>query len=221
YPGQGLQKFIESYCRPLQGKINFSEKVKHIDARRKKVVTSRGTYGYDNLISTMPLKELLGMISPTPPFPRQRLKNISTLVVNAVLARRQRRFHWLYLPEKKFSFYRVGYYPVGLAVSVYLEKTVAGAGPIDEASVAREMTFTLLKTGMISRPGDILFHDLKKIPVSYVVFDRNWPRLVPAILSYLHRLDIFSIGRYGSWNYSSMADDIQLALETAGHIRQK
>ena len=221
YPGQALQKFIESYCRPLKDKINFSERVTHIDARRKKVVTSRGIYGYDNLVSTMSLKELLGMISPTPSFPRQQLKNISTLVVNAVLARRQRRFHWLYLPEKKFSFYRVGYYPVGQAVSVYLEKTVAVAAPIDEAGVCREMTSTLLKTGMISRPGEILFHDLKKIPVSYVVFDRNWPRLVPAILSYLRRLDIYSIGRYGSWNYSSMADDIQLALETAGQIRQK
>jgi len=221
YPGQALQKFIESYCRPLQDKINFSEKVTHIDVRRKKLVTSRGTYDYDNLVSTMPLKELLGMISPPPPFPRQQLKNISTLVVNAVLARRQRRFHWLYLPEKDFSFYRVGYYPGRQAVSVYLEKTVAFAGPIDESSVCREMTSTLLRTGMVSRPGEILFHDLKKIPVSYVVFDRNWPRLVPAILSYLRRLDIYSIGRYGSWNYSSMADDIQSAMETAGQIRQK
>jgi protoporphyrinogen oxidase len=221
YPTQSLQKFIENYSRPVQDKINFSEEVTHIDARQKKLVTTRATYGYDNLINTMPLKELLGMISPAPPFPRQELQNISTLVVNAVLARRRRRFHWLYLPEKEFSFYRVGYYPGGQAVSVYLEKTIAAAGPVDESTVIREMVLTLLKTGMVSRPGEILFHDLKKIPVSYVVFDRNWPRLVPAILSYLRRQGIYSIGRYGSWNYSSMADDIQMALETAGQIRQK
>ena len=221
YPGQSLQKFIESYCRPVQDKISFSEKVTRIDPRGKKLVTSRGTYHYDSLVSTMPLKELLGMISPPPPFPSQGLKNISTLVVNAVLARRRRRFHWLYLPEKDFSFYRAGYYPRGQAVSVYLEKTVTAAGPIDEACVFREMKLALLRTGMIARPGEILFYDLKKIPVSYVVFDRNWPQLVPAILSYLRRLDIYSIGRYGSWNYSSMADDIQMAQITAAEIRTK
>ena len=71
---------------------------------------------------------------------------------------------------------------------------------------------------MIERESEILFHDLKKIPVSYVVFDRNWPRLVPAILAHLRRLGIHSIGRYGSWNYSSMADDIRMALATAGSI---
>ena len=56
------------------------------------------------------------------------------------------------------------------------------------------------------------------IPVSYVVFDRNWPRLVPEILAYLRRQRIFSIGRYGSWNYGSMADDIRMARETAASL---
>ena len=56
------------------------------------------------------------------------------------------------------------------------------------------------------------------IPVSYVVFDRHWPRLVPEILDHLRRQRIFSIGRYGSWNYSSMADDIHMARETAAAI---
>jgi len=221
YPSSSLQGFIESYSRPVRDRINFSETVRHINARRKTVVTDRGSYGYDNLVSTMPLKELLGMISPEPPFQRKHLKNISTLVVNAVLARRRRRFHWLYLPEKDFPFYRAGYYPGGQAISVYLEKTVPATGGHDRAALFREMASTLIRTGMILRPGEILFHDAKKIPVSYVLFDRNWPRLVPAILSYLRRQNIYSIGRYGSWNYSSMADDIQMARETAKEIGRK
>jgi protoporphyrinogen oxidase len=221
YPAQSLQKFIESYSRSLLEKIHFSEKVTGIDVRRKKLFSSRGAYHYDSLISTLPLKELLGMISPPPPFPARGLRNISTLVVNAVLARRRRRFHWLYLPEREFSFYRAGYYPGGQAVSVYLEKTIAADGPFAGSALFNEIKLALLRIGMIARPDEILFYDLKKIPVSYVVFDRNWPKLVPAILSYLRRRDIYSIGRYGSWNYSSMADDIQMAQKTAAGIRAK
>jgi hypothetical protein len=72
---------------------------------------------------------------------------------------------------------------------------------------------------MIADRSEIRFSDLKKIAVSYVVFDRDWPRLVPPALEFLRRQRIFSIGRYGSWNYSSMADDIQDALDTAAVIR--
>ena len=220
YPVKSLQGFIDSYCRPLLGRIHFSEKVIRIEPKKRMVHTTGGAYGYENLISTMPLKELLGILSPPLPFPGQQLQNISTLVINAVLSRRRRRFHWLYLPEKHFPFYRVGYYPSAGTVSVYLEKTIAARAALDGPRLSQEMKFTLLQAGMISRESEVLFHDLKKIPVSYVIFDRNWPRFVPEVLASLRRQRIFSIGRYGSWNYSSMADDIQMARETAQWINR-
>ncbi|MBN2346537.1 MAG: FAD-dependent oxidoreductase [Candidatus Aminicenantes bacterium] len=218
YPDPSLQDFIDRYSRPLAGHIRFSERVIRVETRGKKVYTTGGKYRYENLISTIPLKELLGLLSPAPDFPRRQLQHISTLVVNAVLARRRRRFHWLYLPEKRFPFYRVGYYPGAGPARAYLEKTVLSAALQDGRRLMEGAAFTLRRTGMIAEKGEILFLDARIIPVSYVVFDRNWPRLVPAIHEHLCRQRIFSIGRYGSWNYSSMADDIRMALETAAHI---
>jgi len=220
YPAQAAPGFMEKYSRPVLDKIRFREKVIRVEPRQKKLFTTAGAYRYENLISTMPLKELLGIIAPPPPFPRRQLQNISTLVINAVLSRRRRRFHWLYLPEKRFPFYRVGYYPGSGTVAVYLERTIDGEAALDGPQLFRDMAFTLSQVGMVDRESEILFHDLKTIPVSYVVFDRNWPRLVPAILDYLLGLGIHSIGRYGSWNYSSMADDIQMARETAARINR-
>jgi len=218
YPSGSLQEFIEAYSRPLASRLRFNEKVVRIEPRLKRVTTSAGSYHYENLISTLPLRELLGMIDPPPPFPRRQLRHLSTLVVNAVLARRRRRFHWLYLPEKRFPFYRAGYYPGAEAVTVYLEKTIATASRPAPRELFQETVFTLRQTGMIARASEILFHDPDVIPVSYVVFDRNWPRLVPEILATLRRQRIFSIGRYGSWNYGSMADDILMARETAASL---
>lgn len=215
YPSGSLQSFIDDYARPMEERIRCREEVIAIEATRKRVITRTGSYRYDSLISTMPLKQLLGIMTPPPPFPRQRLRHLSTLVVNAVLARRRRRFHWLYLPETRFPFYRVGYYPAAGTVAVYLEKTVAADSPLDSSQARREALFTLRRTGMIAGAEELLFLDLKRVPVSYVVFDRYWPGLVPAALAYLRRQDIHSIGRYGSWNYTSMADDIRLARETA------
>jgi len=166
----------------------------------------------------MPLKEFLSILEPLAPFPWQQLQHLSTLVVNVVLARRRRHFHWLYLPETDTPFYRVGYYPVGKLTTVYLERTVAANERIDSQEIYRDMVQALRKTGMINGPREILFHDLIKIPVSYIVFDKQWPNLVPPALDFLRQQRIFSIGRYGSWNYSSMADDIQMAWDTAAMI---
>jgi protoporphyrinogen oxidase len=219
YPVGSLQGFIDAYSRPLLGRIRFNEEVLRVDTRRRTVSTGAGEYRYENLISTMPLKELLRVLSPPPPFPREKLRHISTLVVNAVLARRRRRFHWLYLPEARFPFYRAGYYPAGGEVAVYLEKTTATGAALDAPRLRREAVDTLRRTGMIESANEIRFLDLKRIPVSYVVFDRDWPRLVPPLLSHLRRLRIHAIGRYGSWNYSSMADDMRMARETARELR--
>ena len=218
YPSGSLQAFIDDYARPLENRIRCREEVIGIDAARKRVITRTGSYRYDSLISTMPLKQLLGIMTPPPPFPRQRLRHLSTLVVNAVLARRRRRFHWLYLPETCFPFYRVGYYPEAGTVAVYLEKTIAADSPLDARRNRREVLFTLRRTGMIARAEELLFLDLKRVPVSYIVFDPDWPRLVPAALAYLQSQDIHSIGRYGSWNYTSMADDIRQARGTADRL---
>jgi protoporphyrinogen oxidase len=220
YPLRSTPDFMQNYSRPVLDRIRFREKVIRVEARQKKLFTTAGTYHYENLISTMPLKELLGMIAPPPPFPRRQLQNISTLVINAVLARRRRHFHLPSLPERRFPFYRVGYYPGSGTVAVYLERTIAGEAALDGPQLFRDLAFTLRQVGMVDRASEILFHDLKTIPVSYVVFDRNWPRLVPAILEYLSGQGIHSIGRYGSWNYSSMADDIQMARETAARINR-
>jgi protoporphyrinogen oxidase len=218
YPVGSLQGFIADYSRPLAARMRFNERVVGIEPRQRRVHTTAGSYRYENLVSTMPLRELLGIIEPPPPFPGQQLQHLSTLVVNAVLTRRRRRFHWLYLPEGRFPFYRAGYYPGSGLVTVYLEKTMAPASRPDPRRLQRETAFTLRRTGMIARESEILFQDSKEIPVSYVVFDRNWPRLVPEILEHLRGQRIFSIGRYGSWNYSSMADDIRMARETAAAI---
>ena len=220
YPAHSARGFMQAYSLPLLDRIRFREPVLRVEARKKLLFTASGAYRYENLISSMPLKELLGIITPRPPFPRQQLRHISTLVVNAVLSRRRRRFHWLYLPEKEFPFYRVGYYPGSGTVAVYLEKTIAAGAAPDGPQLFRDMALTLRRTGMIACDREILFHDLDVIPVSYVVFDRNWPRLVPAILAYLRRQGIHSIGRYGCWNYSSMADDIRMALKTAAGINR-
>jgi protoporphyrinogen oxidase len=72
-----------------------------------------------------------------------------------------------------------------------------------------EAAFRGLKAcGMIRSRDEIVVEDTVDIPYAYVVYDDERKRILPEIMSYLKRCEIFSIGRYGSWEYMSMEDTI-------------
>lgn len=225
YPTESMKDFIAAYAGPVAGKIRFGENVIGIDAEKKYVFTETDRYSYDRLVTTIPLKDLLAAWKvPGCRFPETAsadLDHISTVVVNAVLEQKRRRFHWIYLPEKRFPFYRAGYYTSKGPVRCYLEKTVSPPNAFNRETVSEEAAVTLKGIGMIRDRREISFIDFRIIPVSYVVFNRHWQKTVPPTLASLEKLGIDSIGRYGSWNYTSMSDDIQAAMQTAARLNSR
>jgi protoporphyrinogen oxidase len=51
-----------------------------------------------------------------------------------------------------------------------------------------------------------------------VYFDRHRARALPAILSELERRGIYSIGRYGAWEHTSMEDAISQGKRLAERL---
>ncbi|MCP5048231.1 MAG: hypothetical protein GY940_13750, partial [bacterium] len=136
-------------------------------------------------------------------------------LVNVVLKQKRKRFHWVYLAEKKFPFYRAGLYASHRHPVCYLERNISPdpSFKIDRETLSRDIVYTLKELGVIRGSDEVRYFDARVIPVSYVIFDRNWHKLVPPVLEKLKTYDIYSIGRWGAWNYSSMANDIKDAME--------
>jgi len=221
YPENSLADFIENYAAAVQKerRIKLNEEVVAIDIDKKEVKTANNTYKYERLINTMPLKHLLSAIKQGDRFPcPEKLRHISTLVCNIVLKRRRKWLHWVYLPENQFPFYRAGYYPYRGRTVTYLEKTITVEKPPDKDNLVEEIFFTLKKLKFIDAREEILYFDARVIPVSYILFDREWRNVVPAALKNLRKYGIYSTGRYGAWNYTSMSDDIKAAIEAVKTI---
>jgi protoporphyrinogen oxidase len=214
YPESSIKHFIENYAKAIEpGRVHLNEKVIAVDALKKRVRTDKKEYHYDKLITSMPLKNLLKILTPHEPFPSPgEFFHVTTLLVNAVLKRKRKRFHWVYLADKEIPFYRVGFYPVHPHPACYLEKTVNLGFVIDRKKVGEELAFTLKTLKLIESKEDIVFFDARIIPVSYILFTKNWWQRVPPTLEKLKEFGIYSIGRFGSWNYTSMSDDIKAAL---------
>jgi len=222
YPYGELRAFVDAYSRPIRSRIHTGQEVLRIDLHRREVFTASGSHSYSALLNTAPLSWLLSSIVQDN-FSRlaPKLRSVSTQVVNFVLSRRYQNFHWVYLPSPDIPFYRAGYYPSSGPVKGYLERTLApGSSSKPDDPDMSAAVGTLQKVGMIREKAEIRFMDSRVIPVSYVLRDHQWQPTVPAVLRQLKEHRVYSIGRYGSWRYSSMTDDIDQARKTARELNR-
>jgi protoporphyrinogen oxidase len=137
-------------------------------------------------------------------------------------------FHWAYVPEEKYPFYRVGCYshfsaalaPPGKS-SLYVE--LADRSPPDLDRLLPQVESGLIEMGIIDAPEQIEFVRARRIDYAYVIFDHEYFAALDVIRPFLDASRIISSGRYGDWNYSSMEDAIafgKLAAERAlGFLR--
>src|SRR5262249_11252328 len=123
-------------------------------------------------------------------------------------------FHWIYVPEERYPFYRVGIYsnavpsmaPAGHG-SLYVELSDRGPLPrLDD--ILPDIARALHASTAINSPDDVLFAELKEIKYAYVVFDRHHRESVATVTAWCEANHIHPRGRYGSWTYNAMEDCI-------------
>lgn len=184
---------------------------------------------YQALVATLPLPELLRRIEDLPPAMAahaERLRCTPVRYLNvATRCAPPADYHWLYVPEERYPFYRVGIYtnavpamaPPGCG-SLYVELSDRGPAPALDRLLP-DVAQALCAAGALHKPEDILFAELKELTYAYVVFDDYYYEAVAALTAFLEANHIFPRGRYGSWTYNSMEDCLMLGRDVAERLR--
>jgi protoporphyrinogen oxidase len=231
YPKHGgIQTFTHALARRLDpARVHTSSGLEELDYLRKEIRVGGERIPYAAAVSTLPLPELLKRMPGLPKEIEEAAGRLRCTTLRYLdLATRTRPpadWHWVYVPEKRFPFYRVGIYsnavtrmaPPG-GGSFYVE--MADRGPIDEAAV-RASVQGLCEMGAVTSPADVLFADAQEIDYAYVVFDEHYYAATGAIFAFLEAHDIYSRGRYGSWTYNAMEDSLIAGREVAATILAK
>jgi protoporphyrinogen oxidase len=136
--------------------------------------------------------------------------------------------HWLYFPEPEFPFYRVGF-PMNFSPSLgqpgcssmYVEISHRPMEHQSADQLAAQARAGLERAGILRPNDEIVVSDVKDLHYAYVYFDRHRATAIPAILSELERRGIYSIGRYGRWEHTSMEDAIGQGKQLAERLRSE
>ena len=222
YPSRGgIQPLCDNFAERLKN-LHLNKSVRKISLKKKELTFNSGeVIGYTKLISTMPLKELIAIAEDDLPSritqAARKLKHNSVLVLNiGVKGQNLTDKHWVYLPEKKYAPYRVGTYtnfskqiaPPG-TTSYYAEIAYRKDWNVNKDKLINRTINDMLSIGFIRKKKDIITKDVFDIKYAYVIYDKNYSQNRKVLLEYLRRHNIFSIGRYGGWEYSLMESAMQ------------
>jgi protoporphyrinogen oxidase len=214
----GLRKGVEN-CM-------VNQNVAAIDLNARTLVTTSGeTYRWNALFSSMPLKGLCQITADEKLLAAAReLSHSSTISFNIGLRGALRlefqELHWIYVPDRDIPFYRLGFYSnvsKGACAPGYSALYVeVGVSPehADRLNLVKDLQPDVLrwleKLGWISSR-DVVCVVTHIIRHAYVHHTNKRDRLVGSILELLRKHDVFPIGRYGLWDYTSMEDSMESA----------
>lgn len=218
YPRRGgIQALPDALAERLDpGTLLTGHAVLGIDLKRRRaLVAGLGEVGYERLVNTLPLPAFLDLSGELPPGvakARRALRWNSVWCLNLGIEReRVSDKHWIYFPERRFPFYRVGFYSNFAASnapsqtsSLYVEFSRKPSENVSVPALERS-ALAALRACAVLRHGDrIAARHWMRIPCAYVLYDFNRAPALAAIAPFLKKNGVDSIGRYGAWKYSFM-----------------
>ncbi|NWG00612.1 MAG: FAD-dependent oxidoreductase [Thermoanaerobaculaceae bacterium] len=216
YPRRGGIALLAHALAARLPSLRLGEEVVAVDLGGRRVRLASGEeVPWDVLVSTVPLTHLAARTVDLPPALRAASGTLRAVAVEnlnlGVRGTAPRREHWLYVPEPRFPFYRVGIpsnhgstAPAGHhTLSVEVSMPAGTAPPTDLEERCLE---GLEELGLLRNRGDEVVRVRARIDPAYVVFDAARPAAVAALRSHYRRAGVILAGRWAEWKYSTMED---------------
>ncbi|MBE0570240.1 MAG: FAD-dependent oxidoreductase [Ignavibacteriaceae bacterium] len=194
---------------------------------KKYALLSDGTeVKYEYLINTIPLDSFLNNFDSLPSDILASLKllkrNSTTLLHILGKGKIKKEEHWIYIPDPTIPFYRItipgNINPANCPADRFALTLEFGGNIYENQSVLDKSIAILKSMGILNENNSDIEFCWKLINCSYVIYDENRKIALKKIFPFLQRNQIWSIGRYGSWEYSNMEDAILYGRKVAEQI---
>ena len=211
YPKSNNQNtFIEALAQGINIKYNEEiHTIKYPPVTKKWIVNN--CHQYDILINTTPIDQLPFVIENCPENVKEAAKMLRYNKISNILWQTQpTNKTWTYLPESSTIFHRF------IHIGSYHK-------PIQAYSVSEsigEHSYEELVNDGKNNPFLIEPLAYNQSEHAYVVFDQNYKYAVPHILTYLTQIGLYSIGRFGEWQYYNMDVCMKRSMELAKKIKE-
>ena len=212
YPEHGAIQYVEAIAKGVDpARIALGERVVRIDLERKVAHTDKREIEFEFLISSAPFPAMLKMCGETPG-PAYDWNVVE--VFNLGFDRKGPVGpHWVYFPQRDVSFYRVGFYDNIFGtdrMSMYVElgrERGYTTTPEERDATLKRVLEDLAKVGIVDGHELVAHHHILLDP-AYVHITQDSIAEVASKKAELAEHGVHTMGRYGSWTYCSIEDNI-------------
>ncbi len=218
YPEGGAIQYVMAMLAGVdESRVALNETLLSVDLEARVATTSKREVAYTHLVSSAPFDRLLQMtgVDYDPAVYSCNKVEVWNLGFNK---KGPEKYHWVYFPQRDVSFYRVGFYDNIFntdRMSIYVELGRRTDEVVDEA-VAEASLAAVLRD--LKRVGFIDDHEL--VSKHHVVLNPAYVHITQASIADVAKKKaelaahgVHSLGRYGSWTYCSIEDNIVEARE--------
>jgi protoporphyrinogen oxidase len=235
FPLLGTGMLYERIAAALPKSVHFEHTVVSIDVRSRTVTFADSTTAnYEELVSTIPLTELVRSIPDAPAevvAALDGLHHTSGIFVGIGIDEpTESRRCWVYFPEPEIPFYRVTYLsnyssamtPRPDQFSLLAEVAVSPHRP-DTRDVVDRTIDGMVRAGLLTPEQvatKIVSRHVDRVTYSYPVPTLARDRALAIIQPWLMQHRIHSRGRFGAWRYEIGNTDhaVMMGVELADHL---
>lgn len=220
YPKYGLNSLASQMAGNCD--IEYSKYAKEINSGKNEIYFSDGSgCKYENLISTLPLNKAVEYSNIQIDEPLDDYTSVLVLNIGAIKGPKCPDDHWIYIPESKSKFHRVGFYsnvdrsflPKSSRenndrVSIYVEKAFPNGFKPTESEIAtyKEMVVKELQDWNFIKELETLHPTWIDVAYTWSRPKSKWKDIA---VSELNKLNIRQVGRYGLWHFQGIADSLK------------
>jgi len=213
--------------------LHLERRAERVELPAKQIVFSDGeVVPFDHLITSLPLLHVAEFFTGVPPEVERACADLQYQGIYCVNLGVDREDvsdkHWVYFYEDRFPFHRLSF-PANFAPdtvppgksSIATEVAFSKERPLDR-DTAVERTIDALQAAKILRPDDDieLVHTEAILP-AYIIYDLHHADNVATIRDWLREHDVWSVGRFGEWQYFNMDHSMRSGKEAAEEILER
>jgi protoporphyrinogen oxidase len=236
YPNEGgYEAVVHAFARRVRGPIRTGWTVAQVKGGNGKwTVTSTDGQerGYDTLVSTIPIHELLGAWRDAPAEARQAASKLRyNSLINVLLGCSEDRgdpFTAIYIPDPEVIFHRISFPknfsdrsvpPGGSAIMAEITTNEGdGVWEMSDEQVLHRTVADLEKMGFVQR-AKIVYQRVVRFIYGYPVYDLDYRKNVTVLRESIASTGLRLLGRFAQFDYINSDVCVERALVLASELR--
>ena len=233
YPVSGGFEDIYRAFVPHVPAVELSSQVVHIDPVRKLARTADGRrFRWDFLISTIPLPILTQIVAETPAEIREMAERLEYLSLRVELLLTNRPLDTpiqrIYTAEPEIPPHKVvlnhnssDHLRARPQHAIMAEVSMGPEKPVNVDEIAPKAIEFLCEVGILESREDVEWTGHVDVRYGYPVYTHDRPTLVNGIKEWMESQDIYTLGRFGDWEYINSDRCVMKGITLGRELRER